>query len=262
MMRDEVRMNSPTLTLTALAGLPLVQPGDDLAVLLQAALQRANIVVKDGDILVIAQKIVSKAEGQIINLNEVVPSLRASALAKEVEKDPRLVEVILSESSDVIRYRKGVLIVAHRLGFVTANAGIDRSNSGQADDELVILLPRDPDGSAAALKANIDSDCRVNVGVIINDSFGRAWRNGIVGVALGAAGVPSLHNVVGIPDLFGRKMQVTEVAVADELAAAASLLMGQAAERLPAVHVRGFVCNAPASPAAALVRRKELDLFR
>jgi coenzyme F420-0:L-glutamate ligase / coenzyme F420-1:gamma-L-glutamate ligase len=261
-MRDEVRMNSPTLTLTALAGLPLVKPGDDLAVLLQAALQRANIVVKDGDILVIAQKIVSKAEGRIVNLNDVVPSLRASALAKEVENDPRLVEVILSESSDVIRYRKGVLIVAHRLGFVMANAGIDRSNSGEADEELVILLPRDPDGSAAALKAKIDNDCRVNIGVIINDSFGRAWRNGVVGVALGAAGVPSLRNMVGIPDLFGRKMQVTEVAVADEVAAAASLLMGQAAEGLPAVHIRGFVCNAPPLPAATLLRPKELDLFR
>jgi coenzyme F420-0:L-glutamate ligase / coenzyme F420-1:gamma-L-glutamate ligase len=261
-MRDEVRMNSPTLTLTALAGFPLVKPGDDLAVLLQAALQRANIVVKDRDILVIAQKIVSKAEGRIVNLNDVVPSLRASALAKEVENDPRLVEVILSESSDVIRYRKGVLIVAHRLGFVMANAGIDRSNSGEADEELVILLPRDPDGSAAALKAKIDKDCRVNIGVIINDSFGRAWRNGVVGVALGAAGVPSLRNMVGIPDLFGRKMQVTEVAVADEVAAAASLLMGQAAEGLPAVHIRGFVCNAPPLPAAALLRPKELDLFR
>jgi coenzyme F420-0:L-glutamate ligase/coenzyme F420-1:gamma-L-glutamate ligase len=261
-MRDEVGMNSPTLTLTALAGLPLVKPGDDLAVLLQAALQRANIAVQDGDILVIAQKIVSKAEGRIVNLNEVIPSPRASALAREVDKDPRLVEVILSESSDVIRYCKGVLIVAHRLGFVMANAGIDQSNSGQADDDFVILLPRDPDGSAAALKAKIDNDCQANVGVIINDSFGRAWRNGVVGVALGAAGVPSLRNMVGIPDLFGRKLQVTEVAVADEVAAAGSLLMGQAAEGLPAVHIRGFVCNGPPLPAAALLRRKELDLFR
>jgi coenzyme F420-0:L-glutamate ligase/coenzyme F420-1:gamma-L-glutamate ligase len=251
----------PTLTLTALAGLPLVKPGDDLVALLQIALQRANIVVRDGDILVIAQKIVSKAEGRIINLNDVVPSPRASALAKKADKDPRLVEIILSESSEVIRYRKGVLIVAHRLGFVMANAGVDRSNSGE-EDELVILLPLDPDGSAAALKAKIDNDCRVNVGVIINDSFGRAWRNGIVGVAIGAAGVSSLRNMVGTPDLFGRKMQVTEVAVADEIAAAASMLMGQAAEGLPAVHIRGFVCNAPPLPAAALLRRKELDLFR
>jgi coenzyme F420-0:L-glutamate ligase / coenzyme F420-1:gamma-L-glutamate ligase len=251
----------PTLTLTALAGLPLVKPGDDLVALLQMALQRANIVVRDGDILVIAQKIVSKAEGRIINLNDVVPSPRASALAKKADKDPRLVEIILSESSEVIRYRKGVLIVAHRLGFVMANAGVDRSNSGE-EDELVILLPLDPDGSAAALKAKIDNDCRVNVGVIINDSFGRAWRNGIVGVAIGAAGVSSLRNMVGTPDLFGRKMQVTEVAVADEIAAAASMLMGQAAEGLPAVHIRGFVCNAPPLPAAALLRRKELDLFR
>ncbi len=261
-MRDEVRMNLPTLTLTALVGLPLVKTGDDLAHLLQAALRRANIVVQDGDILVIAQKIVSKAEGRIINLNQVVPSARASVLAKAVDKDPRLVEVILSESSEVVRYRKGVLIVAHRLGFVMANAGIDRSNSGDADDELVILLPRDPDRSAAMLKAKIDDHWGANVGVIINDSFGRAWRKGVVGVALGAAGVPSLRNMVGIPDLFGRKLQVTEVAGADEVAAAASLLMGQAAEGLPAVHIRGFICNTPPSPAAALLRRKELDLFR
>jgi coenzyme F420-0:L-glutamate ligase / coenzyme F420-1:gamma-L-glutamate ligase len=255
-------MNSRRLTLTALAGIPLVKPSDDLAALLLAALQSTDIVANDGDILVVAQKIVSKAEGRIVNLNEIVPSLYASALAKEVDKDPRLVEIILSESSEVIRRRKGVLIVAHRLGFVMANAGVDQSNSGEGDDELVVLLPRDPDASAAALKAKLDQCCQAKIGVIINDSFGRAWRNGVVGVALGAAGVPSLRNMVGISDLFGRKMQVTEVALADEIAAAASLLMGQAAEALPAVHVRGFACEGPPLPAAALLRPKEMDLFR
>ena len=247
--------------MTALAGLPLVEPGDDLAALLVAALRCMEIAPEHGDILVIAQKVVSKAEGRIVDLGGVVPSAHATALAKEVGKDPRLVEIILSESSEVVRHRKDVLIVAHRLGFVMANAGVDQSNVG-CEGERVLLLPRDPDGSAAALKAKLDTECGVKFGVVINDSFGRAWRNGVVGVALGAAGVPSLRDMIGKPDLFGRKMRVTEVAVADEIAAAASLLMGQAAEGIPAVHVRGLVCDAPAVPASALLRPKEMDLFR
>jgi coenzyme F420-0:L-glutamate ligase/coenzyme F420-1:gamma-L-glutamate ligase len=254
-------MNSRSLTLTALSGIPLVAPGDDLAAFLVAALRRMEIAPEDGDILVIAQKVVSKAEGRIVDLGAVVPSARAAALAKEIGKDERLVEVILLESSEVVRHRKNVLIVAHRLGFVMANAGIDQSNVG-GEGEQVLLLPRDPDASAAALKAKLDTEFGVKFGVIINDSFGRAWRNGVVGVALGAAGVPSLRDLVGKPDLFGRKMRVTEIAVADEIAAAASLLMGQAAEGIPAVHVRGLVCDAPAVPAAALLRPKEMDLFR
>lgn len=256
-------MSSRRLTLTALAGLPLVAPGDDLAALLAAALRRTEIVPEDGDILVVAQKVVSKAEGRIVNLGGVKPSARALALAQEVDKDARLVEIILSESSEVVRQRKGVLIVAHRLGLVMANAGVDQSNVGDGNDgDCVLLLPRDPDASAAALKAKLDSEYGVKFGVVINDSFGRAWRNGVVGVALGAAGVPSLRDMVGVPDLFGRKLRVTEIAVADEIASAASLLMGQAAEGLPAVHVRGLVCDAPAAPAAALLRPKEIDLFR
>lgn len=255
-------MSSRRLTLTALAEIPLVEPGDDLAAQLAAALRRTDITAEDGDILVVAQKVVSKAEGRIVDLGTVVPSPRAVALAQEVDKDARLVEVILSESSDVVRHRKGVLIVAHRLGFVMANAGVDQSNVSADGDERVLLLPRDPDASAAALKAKLDKACGAKLGVIINDSFGRAWRNGVVGVALGAAGVPSLRNMIGAPDLFGRKMRVTEVAMADEVAAAASLLMGQAAEGQPAVHVRGLVCDAPALPAAALLRPKDMDLFR
>ena len=251
-----------SLTLTALAGFPLVQPGDDLGAHLVAALQRTQIVPEDGDVLIIAQKVVSKAEGRIINLKEVVPSARAVALAKEVNKDARLVEVILSESNEVVRHRRDVLIVAHRLGFVMANAGVDQSNVAGDDGERVLLLPRDPDASAAALKAQLECEFGVNLGILINDSFGRAWRNGIVGVALGAAGVPALLDLVGTPDLFGRQMRVTEVALADEIAAAASLLMGQAAERQPAIHLRGFASDAPAAPASALVRAKELDLFR
>ena len=255
-------MVSRSLTLTALAGLPLVQPGDDLGALLAAALRRTQIAPQDGDVVIIAQKVVSKAEGRIVNLKEVVPSARAVALAKEVNKDARLVEVILSESDEVVRHRRDVLIVAHRLGFVMANAGVDQSNVGSEDGEPVLLLPRDPDASAAALKTQLDREFGVNLGILINDSFGRAWRNGVVGVALGAAGIPALRDMAGMPDLFGRKMRVTEVAVADEIAAAASLLMGQAAEGQPAVHLRGFFCDAPAAPASALLRAKALDLFR
>lgn len=255
-------MSSRSLTLTALAGLPLVAPGDDLAALLAAALRRTAIAPEAGDILVVAQKVVSKAEGRIVDLRGVVPSARAAALATEVGKDARLVEIILSESSEVVRHRKDVLIVAHRLGFVMANAGVDQSNVAADEGECVLLLPRDPDASAAALKTKLDREFGAELGVIINDSFGRAWRNGVVGVALGAAGVPSLRDMVGAPDLFGRQMRVTEVAVADEIAAAASLLMGQAAEGQPAVHVRGLVCDAPAVPASALLRPKEMDLFR
>lgn len=255
-------MSATRLTLTALPGIPLISPGDDLAALLAAAMRRAEVSSENGDILVVAQKAVSKAEGRFVDLADVVPSPRAAALAAEVGKDARLIEVILAESSEVIRHRKDVLIVAHRLGFVMANAGVDRSNVAHGHGERVLLLPRDPDASAAALKAKIDGEFGVNFGVIINDSVGRAWRNGVVGLALGAAGVPSLRNLIGVPDLFGRKMQVTEVAIADDIAAAASLLMGEAAEGLPAVHVRGLACDAPAVPAAALLRPKEMDLFR
>jgi coenzyme F420-0:L-glutamate ligase/coenzyme F420-1:gamma-L-glutamate ligase len=254
-------MTSTSLTLTALAGLPLVEPGDNLAALLAAALRRTGITPEDGDILVVAQKVVSKAEGRIVDLAGVVASARAATLANEIGKDARLVEVILGESSEIVRHRKDVLIVAHRLGLVMANAGVDQSNVG-GDGEHVLLLPLDPDASAAALKAKLDAEFGVEFGVVINDSFGRAWRNGVVGVALGAAGVPSLRDMVGMPDLFGRKMRVTEVAVADEIASAASLLMGQAAEGQPAVLVRGLICDAPAVPASALPRPKEMDLFR
>jgi coenzyme F420-0:L-glutamate ligase / coenzyme F420-1:gamma-L-glutamate ligase len=253
-------MGAKSLTLTALAGLPLVAPGDDLAALIIAALRRAEIAPADGDILVVAQKIVSKAEGRFVALDAVAPSPRAITLSKQVDKDARLVEVILSESSEVVRYGKGVLVVAHRLGFVMANAGVDQSNVGGND--RVLLLPHDPDAAAAGLKARLDREFGVELGVVINDSFGRAWRNGVVGIALGAAGVPSLRDMVGAPDLFGRAMRVTAIAVADEIAAAASLLMGQAAEGLPVVHVRGLEYDAPVLPASALLRPKDRDLFR
>ncbi len=255
-------MAGTTVTLTALEGLPLVKPGDDLGALLAAALRRTQIAPMDHDIMVVAQKIVSKAEGRFVNLADVQPSARATAIAKEVRKDPRLVEVILSESTEVIRKKPDVLIVAHRQGFVMANAGVDQSNIGADGDERALLLPRDADASAAVLKAQLDREFGVDFGIIINDSFGRPWRNGVVGVAIGVAGLPALVSLVGAPDLFGRKMRTTEVALADEVAAAASLVMGQSDEGRPAVHVRGVASNTRPVSASALVRPKETDLFR
>lgn len=251
-----------SISLTALEGIPLVGPGDDLGAFLADALRALGIAPVDRDILVVAQKVVSKAEGRFVDLSTVAPSPRAAALAEEVRKDPRLVEVILGESTEVVRHKPDVLIVAHRLGFVMANAGVDQSNVGLEGTDCVLLLPQAPDESAAALKAQLDERFGVSLGIIISDSFGRPWRNGVVGVALGAAGVPALRNLVGAPDLYGRKMRVTEVAIADEIAAAASLLMGESDERIPAVHVRGAVCPAACVPASMLIRPREMDMFR
>jgi coenzyme F420-0:L-glutamate ligase/coenzyme F420-1:gamma-L-glutamate ligase len=193
----------------------------------------------------------------------VVPSARAQSLAAEVEKDPRLVEVILGESRRVVRRRPGILIVEHRLGFVMANAGVDRSNvDPEAGAEPVLLLPRDPDGSAATLLARLSAHFGKPLAVIISDSWGRAWRRGTVGVALGAAGLPAVMDLRGRPDLFGHELRVTETGFADEIASAASLLMGQAAEATPAVLVSGLSWSAASMPANALLRPPEEDLFR
>jgi coenzyme F420-0:L-glutamate ligase/coenzyme F420-1:gamma-L-glutamate ligase len=224
-------------------------------------LREAGIAFVSGDVLVIAQKIVSKAEGRRAHLSAFTPSAEAYRLAEIVRKDARHVEAILSESTEVIRASEGVLIVAHRLGFVMANAGIDQSNVGD-DPEAILLLPRDPDATCARLKGELELQHKVEIAVVINDSFGRPWRNGVVGVAIGAAGIPALQGLVGRPDLYGRALRITEVALADEFAAAASLVMGQSAEALPVVHVRGFAATGERSNAAALIRPKERDLFR
>jgi coenzyme F420-0:L-glutamate ligase/coenzyme F420-1:gamma-L-glutamate ligase len=251
-----------SVCITAIPGIPLVEPGDDLAALILAAIGAAGLDLVSGDIVVVAQKIVSKAEGRYVRLADVVPTPEAVELAAEVRKDPRHVQVVLSESTEVVRRRENILIVAHKLGLVMANAGVDESNVDHAaDGHRLLLLPRDPDGSAAELKRRFDRE-GVEVGVIINDSFGRPWRNGVVGVALGAAGVPALVDLVGAPDLFGRAMRVTETALADEIASAASLVMGQSDEGLPVVLVRGFASRAPVRPASALIRPRERDMFR
>ncbi len=244
-----------------LTGLPRVEPGDDLTALLLPRLREWN--VDNHDILVIAQKIVSKAERRFVNLSDVTPSHRAEQLAREVDKDPRLVELILSQSRRVVRYRKGTLIVEHKLGFIHANAGIDHSNIPQNQrSEMVLLLPEDPDASARQIHLAIKKTLAINVGVIINDSAGRAWRYGVVGMAIGAAGLPCLVDLRGERDLYGNALTTTEAGIADELAAAASLLMGQAAQGIPAVLIKGVELNGPDQNSSALIRAAEKDLFR
>jgi coenzyme F420-0:L-glutamate ligase / coenzyme F420-1:gamma-L-glutamate ligase len=251
------------VTLTALSGIKLVEPGDDLGAITVAALRENGVVPTDGDVLVVAQKIVSKAEGRYVDVTTVRPSERAVALAAEVDKDPHFVEVVLSEAKRVVRQRPGLLIVEHRLGFVMANAGIDHSNvAAEGGAERVLLLPVDPDGSAQGLRRRLTEVFGVGIGVIISDSFGRPWRKGTVGVALGVAGLPAFVDLRGRPDLFGRELLVTETGFADEIAAAAGLLMGQADEAVPIVLVHGLTWSAPDAPAAALVRSAEHDLFR
>ena len=251
------------VTLTALRGVKLVEPGDDLGAITVAAFTANGLVPQAADVLVVAQKIVSKAEGRYVDVATVEPSPRAVALAAEVDKNPRFVEIVLREAKRVVRHRPGLLIVEHRLGFVMANAGIDHSNvTNIGAGERVLLLPCDPDGSARKLRDEIARAFGTAIGVIISDSFGRPWRKGTVGVAIGAAGLPAFIDMRGEPDLFGRELLVTETGFADEIAAAAGLLMGQAAEALPMVLVRGLSWSAPEKPAAALVRPAEHDLFR
>lgn len=252
-----------TLTLTALPRIPEVVRGAKLAELLLAAAARAGTTLESGDVLVVAQKIVSKAEGRVVRLAEVTPSARAHELARIVEKDPRLIELTLRESRAVLRAKPGVLIVEHRLGFVMASAGVDQSNvPGAEDDEVALLLPEDPDASARRIREDLRDTCGVVVGVLVNDSFGRAWRNGVTGVAIGVAGIPALVDLRGRPDRGNRPLRVTQVAAADELAAAASLLMGQSDEGLPAVLARGFPYARRESAVAELIRLPAEDLFR
>lgn len=256
-------MAGQSVTYTALPGIPHIRPGDDLAETIIASLPQTGLSLQHRDILVIAQKIVSKAEGRFVDLNGVTPSSEAMRLAELSEKDPRLVEVILAESQEILRCQPGLIVAEHRLGFIMANAGIDRSNIEQEpDSERVLLLPANPDGTCEDLKAKLEAEFDAEIGVIVNDSFGRPFRNGVVGVALGAAGVPSLRDMIGSPDLFGRPLHVTQIAVADELAAAASLMMGQASEGQPVIHIRGFSWDAPPAPASKLLRAKHLDVFR
>jgi coenzyme F420-0:L-glutamate ligase/coenzyme F420-1:gamma-L-glutamate ligase len=271
-----------SLILTPLQHIPLIRHGDNLADIVVRALPQNSISLEENDILVIAQKVVSKAEGRAVNLATIIPSASALELAAKTEKDPRLVELILQESNEVLRTRTGTIVVEHKLGFVCANAGIDHSNvnpplsralSGEAAEtkrgegpgvreEWVLLLPSDPDRSAAMIREAVQSKTGKRVGILIIDSHGRAWRNGTVGVAIGIAGLPAVQDLRGKPDLFGFRLRITQVGVADELAAAASLVMGQADEGTPVVHVRGFPYPLRESSLQELLRPKEQDLFR
>jgi coenzyme F420-0:L-glutamate ligase / coenzyme F420-1:gamma-L-glutamate ligase len=256
------RLSLTRLEAIALPGIPLVQPGDDLAKLIHEALARAGLALAEGDVLVVAQKIVSKAERRLVRLATVTPSEAARRLAERAGKDPRLVEVILSESSEVLRVRDNLIIARHRLGLVMANAGVDASNVEGAGDE-VLMLPVDPDASCARLGKTLVRDVGPHVGVVINDSVGRAWRRGQIGTAIGCWGLEALQDLRGRPDLFGRALQVSEAAMADQLASLAALLQGQADEGQPVVLVRGgFADPAASGRAADLIRPLEQDLFR
>lgn len=251
------------LCISPLHDIPMVKPGDDIVGLLANALTRKGLVLQRQDVIVVTQKIVSKAEDRYLRLRDVSPSERARVLAEQTQKDPRLVEVILSESSEVVRHKKGVLVTAHRSGTVMANAGVDQSNVEQDEnDDLVLMLPLSADRSAARMKEALDARFGTSIGIVINDSIGRPWRHGVVSVALGAAGLPSLKNLIGQPDLFGRKMRVTEAAFADQIATAATLVMGESDEGIPAVHIRGLTWREADRPAGDLVRPINEDMFR
>ncbi len=252
-----------SISLTAVPHIPHMQPGDNVAEVILQALQTAALHLQNGDVIVIAQKIVSKAEGRFVNLADVVPSRRAQEVAEQTAKDPRVVELILQESDEISRMRPGALIVRHRLGFTSANAGIDRSNVAQSGGaETVLLLPVAPDSSAQAIQEAIQGQTGMRVGVVVSDTHGRPFRQGNVGVAIGVAGLPALWDRRGEFDLYGYELQHTTVAVADEIAAAAGLLMGQANEGMPVVIVRGLQLPDSEGKAQDIVRPKEMDLYR
>jgi coenzyme F420-0:L-glutamate ligase / coenzyme F420-1:gamma-L-glutamate ligase len=253
----------PALTLTTLAGIPEIVPRQPLAEVIVAALRADDLSVREHDVFAICQKIVSKSENRYVELAQVTPSTRAQELAAICQKDARLVELVLRESSAVLRCVKDVLIVRHRLGFVVANAGIDQSNISRAD-ERALLLPEDPDASAARLCAALAAQFGVRIGVVITDSFGRAWRLGVCGTCIGCAGLAALRDMRGRADRFGRALRVTQIAVADEIAAAATLVMGEADEGTPVVLVSGVPAEhfVEDTAAARLVRAPKDDLFQ
>lgn len=253
------------LILHPLTWIPLITKGDEISAILLRAIENNGIDLQDDDILVITQKIISKAEGRQIQLSSIVPSKRAKEISKVCKKDPRLIELILRESNEVLRITEKHIIVEHQLGFICANAGIDHSNVGKEKEPVIdsyLLLPVNPDKSAVAIRNKIRKETGKSIGVLIIDSHGRAWRNGIVGTSIGLAGMPALVDLRGKEDIFGFKLRITQVAAADELAAAASLIMGQADERIPAVHVRGFPYQMRKASMRELIRNKNKDLFR
>jgi len=254
-------MPKPALSFFPVSGLPLVEPGCDLAALIIEHLGKAGLVPQNGDVLAIAQKIVSKAEDCFVNLKDIEPSPEAQRLAYSSEKDPRIAELILRESTRIVRDTPGVLIVEHRLGIVLANAGIDRSNV-DGDEDSVLLLPDDPDASARRLKETLDAHFGIRLGIVITDSVGRPWRLGTTGITIGCAGLEALNDMRGQQDMFGRVLQVAEVATADCVAGAASLIMGEGAEAVPLVLVRGLEAGESKQSAGTIVRPANENLFK
>lgn len=248
------------VSIIPVAGLPLIEPGDDIAAMIINALDAIKDTLFPGDVLVIAQKIISKAEDRYVRLSSITPSPEAVNLAQQTGKDPRLVELILRESVAVVRYRYGVIIVEHRLGMVHANAGIDQSNI--EGDDRVLLLPDNPNASATRIRDRLRQHYDIDPAVIVSDSGGRAWRIGIIGYAIGCSGINPLLDLRGTLDLFGQPLRVTQVAVADEMAAAASLVMGQGGEAIPAVIIRGTHTPTGAGGADELIRDPAEDMFR
>lgn len=250
-----------SLSIHALTGIPLIEPGDDLVPLLLRSIDAQGLQPADGDIFVIAQKIVSKSEGRLVRLADVHPSARARSLAEETDKDPRLVELILQESTEIIRKAPGVIIVRHRLGIIGANAGIDQSNIDHGGDECALLLPEDPDRSAAQLRDSLQQRTSRRLGLIISDSMNRPWRLGTIGQAIGSAGITVLDDRRGDTDLFGRELKVTMINRADSIAAAALMVMGETTERVPAALVRGFAAENSSQTARDALRPAADDLF-
>jgi len=259
-------VHTPTeLTYRALCDFPMVEPDDDLAHLVHERFDAEGTPLETGDVVALAQKIVSKAEGRIVKLGEITPSQRAQTLGAKVDKDPRVVELILSESVDVVRAINGVLITENHYGLVMANAGLDMSNIEHDDpvaDDTALLLPVDPDASARSIRAGLEARVGGHVGVIICDSVGRAWRECTVGLAIGVSGVPARLDLRGDHDLYGRELKVSEVALGDSLAAAASVLMGERDEGRPVVRIRGLAVEGTDGQARDVVRPRERDLFR
>ena len=249
----------PQLQVIGLVGLPEVRPGDDLPSLIIEAARKQGARLQDGDVLVVTQKVVSKAEGRLVDLRDVQPSARAREVAKATGRDPRLVEVILRESRRIVRQAGQVLITETKHGFVCANAGVDASNVGGGD--LVALLPEDPDRSAEAIRRAIEERAGVSVAVIVSDTFGRPWREGHTNVAVGVAGMSPVRDYVGQRDPFGYELRVSTMAVADELAGAAEPVMGKLS-RVPVAIVRGFAFEPGAGTARELIRPPQRDLFR
>lgn len=241
-------------------GIPNVKKGDDIAKLITTSLEKQKIDSQKGDILVIAQKIVSKAEGRVVSLAKVKPSTFAQGMAGEMDKDPRHVEVILRETKKIIRMKGGHLITETHHGFICANAAVDASNVGRERDQVTVL-PRDPDSSAQKIRERVRQLTGVDVPVVITDTFGRPWRMGHVNFAIGVSGLKPIRDYRGTRDMYRRTLRVTEMAVADELAAVGELVMNKA-DRVPVAIVRGYKYVKGKGSARQLLRPEELDLFR